>query len=428
MSELILQRESEYESECKDDEYRKWIVDNLSLTNIIDRKISQLSGGELQRVSIAICCLKEANVFFFDEPTSYLDLKQRINLCDVIESVKSEDRYIAIVEHDLAILDYLSDNVNIFYGHPGAYGIVSQPMASSEGINTFLNGYIPSENVRFRKEEITFRMNIEEEKEKLDINVESKFDIEYNEVVISQGNFLLKIEAGTFKSGETIVCLGENGAGKTTFFRYIAGLVKGDLEFPQINYSYKPQIIKTTFSGTVLELLQSKIHISLSDDQFRNEVLKPLKIPDLYNKNVKNLSGGEIQRVAIGLCLGKSADIYLLDEPSSYLDVEMRLIAAKVIKKFIMNSSNKNKTAFIIEHDYTMSTYLADRVILFTGVPAVECTASSPVNGFIGMNSFLKNLNITMRRCPENGRYRINKKDSALDREQKSNNTYFSTE
>ena len=63
--------------------------------------------------------------------------------------------------------------------------------------------------------------------------------------------------------------------------------------------------------------------------------MKPLKIEDIIDQEVPNLSGGELQRVAITLCLGKPADVYLIDEPSAYLDSEQRLVAAKVIKRSV---------------------------------------------------------------------------------------------
>lgn len=88
---------------------------------------------------------------------------------------------------------------------------------------------------------------------------------------------------------------------------------------------------------------------------------------------VQNLSGGELQRVAIVLCLGLPADVYLIDEPSAYLDSEQRLHCAKVIKRFIMHAK---KTGFVVEHDFIMATYLADRVVVFEGTPGVHAVAT----------------------------------------------------
>merc|ERR1712054_298298 len=139
-------------------------------------------------------------------------------------------------------------------------------------------------------------------------------------------------------------------------------------------------------------------------------------------QNVQRLSGGELQRVAITLALGKPADIFLIDEPSAYLDVEQRIVAARVIKRFILHSK---KTAFIVEHDFIMATYLADRVIVYDGTPSVECTSNTPQDLLSGMNTFLKSLNITFRRDPTNYRPRINQLNSQKDSEQKAAGNYF---
>lgn len=68
------------------------------------------------------------------------------------------------------------------------------------------------------------------------------------------------------------------------------------------------------------------------------------------------------------------ADIYLIDEPSAYLDSEQRLHAAKVIKRYILHSK---KTAFVVEHDFIMATYLADRVIVLEGTPSIKTMANT---------------------------------------------------
>merc|ERR1719352_857663 len=145
----------------------------------------------------------------------------------------------------------------------------------------------------------------------------------------------------------------------------------------------------------------------------------------IIDQGVQNLSGGELQRVAICLSLGKPADIFLIDEPSAYLDVEQRVVAARVIKRFILHAK---KTAFVVEHDFIMATYLADRVIVYEGQPGVHCTASPPMSLLEGMNRFLAQLEITFRRDPTNFRPRINKSESVKDREQKGAGNYFMLE
>jgi len=156
--------------------------------------------------------------------------------------------------------------------------------------------------------------------------------------------------------------------------------------------------------------------------QFNADVMKPLRMAEIIDQKVTNLSGGELQRVALVLCMGKPADIYLIDEPSAYLDSEQRICAGKVIKRFILHAK---KTAFIVEHDFIMATYLADRVIFYSGEPGLKCVAHSPQALLSGMNSFLKTLEITFRRDPTNHRPRINKLNSVKDKEQKLAGTFF---
>jgi ATP-binding cassette subfamily E protein 1 len=137
---------------------------------------------------------------------------------------------------------------------------------------------------------------------------------------------------------------------------------------------------------------------------------------------VQFLSGGELQRVAIVLALAKPCDIYLIDEPSAYLDSEQRVRASKVMKRWIINSK---RSAFIVEHDFIMATYLADKVIVFDGIPAKESYCTSPEGLVSGMNKFLKLMDITFRRDPSNFRPRINKLASQKDQEQKAAGNYF---
>jgi ATP-binding cassette, sub-family E, member 1 len=207
--------------------------------------------------------------------------------------------------------------------------------------------------------------------------------------------------------------------------RMLVGVIKPDdedVEIPELNVSYKPQKISPRFEGTVRALLFSKIRDAWMHPQFMTDVTKPMNIEPLLDQEVKHLSGGELQRVALVLALGKPADVYLIDEPSAYLDSEQRIIAAKMIKRFILHAK---KTAFVVEHDFIMSSYLADRVIVYEGSPGRDCVALTPVNLVTGMNRFLKALEITFRRDPTNFRPRINKMNSVKDHEQKLSGQYF---
>lgn len=396
------------------------IMDVLELRHVTDRDISVLSGGELQRFAIALVCVQKADVYMFDEPSSYLDVKQRLTAARTIRELLRPDDYVIVVEHDLSVLDYLSDFICVLYGRPAVYGVVTLPSSVREGINIFLDGNIPTENLRFREESLTFRIAEAGE----DYMVDKARAFEYPSMTKTLGDFTLKIETGRFTDSEIIVMMGENGTGKTTFCRMLAGAEKpdGNQKVPQMNISMKPQKITPKFQGTVRQLFFKRIKVAFLNPQFQTDVYKPLKLDDFIDQEVQNLSGGELQRVAIVLALGLPADIYLIDEPSAYLDSEQRIIAARVIKRFIMHNK---KTAFIVEHDFIMATYLADRVIVFDGQPAIKARANTPESLLTGCNKFLKNLDVTFRRDPNSYRPRINKYQSQLDQEQKLAGNYF---
>ncbi|KAM1240586.1 hypothetical protein ACFX2I_046130 [Malus domestica] len=342
---------------------------DLELYMVLDRNVGELSGGELQ---------------------SYLDVKQRLKAARVIRSLIRPDSYVIVVEHDLSILDYLSDHICCLYGKPGAYGVVTPPFSVSE---------TPRE--------------IYEETETCEL-------YRYPSMTKTLGEFKLHVIEGEFTDSQIIVMLGENGTGKTTFIRMLAGILKpdADLEMPNLQVSYKPQKISPKSKLTVKDWLPNNIRSSAVCD--RRDEASPNR--NLLDQKVEKLSGGEMQSVALCLCLGQPADIYLIDEPSAYLDSEQRIVAAKVIKRFILHAK---KSAFVVEHDFIMATYLADRVIVYDGKPAVDCTAISPRSLLTGMNLFLSQLDITFRRDPTNYRPRINKLNSTKDREQKAAGTYY---
>ncbi|ORZ41569.1 hypothetical protein BCR44DRAFT_1009721, partial [Catenaria anguillulae PL171] len=196
----------------------------LELSELMDREVSKLSGGELQRFAIAMACVQDAQIYMFDEPSSYLDVKQRLNAARTIRSLLGDDRYVIVVEHDLSVLDYLSDFVCVLYGMPSVYGVVTLPFSVREGINIFLDGKVPTENLRFRDESLTFRIADAQE----DSFQDRIRRFTYPSMTKTQGNFHLSISGGSFTDSEILVMLGQNGTGKTTFIKMLAGILPAD--------------------------------------------------------------------------------------------------------------------------------------------------------------------------------------------------------
>ncbi len=398
------------------DDYERW-VEALEIESTLDSKVTNLSGGELQRVAIAATTTKDADVYFYDEPSSYLDIRQRLKVAEVIKE-KSKDSRVMVIEHDLAVLDFLANNVHLLYGSKGAYGVVTHPKGVRVAINSYLKGFIDEENIRFRDTEIEF----EERSPKSDWH--SKPIIEYDDLVKEWDSFRLETEKGEIPEGEVIGIVGPNATGKTTFVKMLADVIEpteGEIK-KDITVSYKPQYIKPDYEGRVIDLYRTEINDRLDEGFFRSNVLDPLDIEDLFEREVPNLSGGELQRAVLALSLGRDADLYLIDEPSAYLDAGRRMTAAKVIRRYMEKS---DKGGMIVDHDVYFVDYVSDLIMNFSGEPGVRGKGEGPYDMRKGMNNFLREVGITFRRDADTYRPRVNKRDSRLDRKQKSKGEYY---
>ncbi|MCY3411391.1 MAG: ribosome biogenesis/translation initiation ATPase RLI [Candidatus Heimdallarchaeota archaeon] len=416
---------------------------SFNLHHIWDRKVSVLSGGELQRLAIAAAIAKNADAYFIDEPTSYLDIKERLRVAREIRKLGME-KIMVVVEHDLAVLDYMSDQVQLYYGEPGAYGVVTHPMSVRDGINSFLEGYIPSENMRFRSEPLKFN------KTELSTTNEDRLYplISYGEMSKEYDTFKVSIGKGDLFSGDIVGIIGPNGIGKSTFAKLItktekATFVEKEIELMrkriiindeddeeeeeevdqlQLEISYKPQYLEFESGRLVSELLMDANPVVLTSAFFKTELLVPLDLEKLQSHSVDTLSGGELQRVGIAICLAKEADLYIIDEPSAFISAEDRVMVGKTIRRFIMH---RRAAGLVIEHDLMLQSYISDRIIHFEGTPGVEGIASSPLSVKEGMNAFLKLQDITFRSDKSSGRPRINKYGSKLDKQQKTSGDYY---
>lgn len=394
-----------------DIEEGKRLIGELGIGSLIEHKLNKLSGGELQKVAIAAAVMREADIYFFDEPLAFLDIAERLKISDFIKNI-AQGRTVIVVEHDLLILDYLTEYLNIFFGAAGAYGLVSGLKSSSNGINSYLEGFLKEENLQIRDKSLNFNFTKNAEMKGCKIGEWPKFIKSFD------SGFKVEVEAGEIRQNHVVGILGKNGTGKTTFVKCLAGVEDTDegpvdLNGQKISVSYKEQYLFTNSEELVKEVM------------FKEKITKKLaqmfSLEVLTTKKIKNLSGGELQRFSIARCLAKDAEIYLIDEPSAYLDVEERISCAKAIKDYMVE---KEKTAFVVDHDLLLISYLADSIINFSGISGKEGKAEKMKGFEEGISDLLKSLEITLRKDRESGRPRINKKGSVLDREQKEKGEY----
>ncbi|MFC3478107.1 ribosome biogenesis/translation initiation ATPase RLI [Halobacterium litoreum] len=398
------------------------LVDRLSIRPVIDQSIDSLSGGELQRVALAATLARDADFYFVDELTPYLDIGQRVTAARIVrELAEEEDKAVLVVEHDLAVLDLLADSIHVAYGEPSVYGVVTPPKSVRNGINEYLRGYLDNENMRIRPEAIEF-----EEHAPRPASREETL-VSYPDMAKSygEGEFSLSVDGGDVHRNEVLGVVGPNGIGKSTFAKLLAGDIEADgvdLDLG-MDIAYKPQYVEADQHMRVDAFLSS-ITDDFGSSYWKTEIGDPLQLDRIMEQNLTDLSGGERQRVAIAATLSKDADLYLLDEPSAHLDVEQRVLATRAIRRF---AENRETTVMVIDHDIYMIDLLADRLMVFDGEPAEQGHASTPQEMRSGMNEFLANLDVTFRRDENLGRPRINKPDSQLDKQQKRDGEYYYT-
>ncbi len=396
------------------------LIKELGLENSLEHDLNELSGGELQRIAVAVAASKDAEFYFFDEPSSYNDVFQRTGVARVIQSLAKIGKSVMVVEHDLTLLDFLSDYIEVLYGEPSAYGIVSNILSTKVGINVFLDGYLPTENVRFRDKKFSFDVS----SSSTEIFQEGSEVITYPKLEKKFSNFSVSIDSGRVRKGEVLGIMGANALGKTTMMKMIAGVEKpysGEID-KKIKIAYKPQYLQNDYDVEVIAVLDKANGNDIEGSMEEEQILDPLKIKKLYNKSIKNLSGGELQKVAVASCLLQKVDVYALDEPSAFLDVEDRIAVAKFLQKFVRSFG---KSAIIIDHDLQLMDLVSDTMVIFEGESGLHGKATSPLEKSQAMNRFLKSLDMSFRRDEKSLRPRVNKLESRLDKDQKTSGNFY---
>ncbi|GGM70131.1 ribosome biogenesis/translation initiation ATPase RLI [Thermogymnomonas acidicola] len=393
------------------------VVSLMSMEGVLDKDIDKCSGGELQKLAISVALLKDADVYLMDEMSSYLDITERLRVARVVQEL-ARDRTVLVVEHDLAIMDWMADAVHIVYGKPGAYGVITEQKSTNKAVNEFLSGYLREENVRIRESSIDFQ----ERTLRRDVN--APVLVSWENVSKTLGDFTLRARSGSIRLTQVVGVLGRNGLGKTSFVKILAGIMQPDTGAVSstVRVAYKPQYISVDYAGTVADLIGEALKERSADTFVNNEIMHPLQINELMDLEVEDLSGGELQRLSIAITLARDADLFLLDEPSAHLDSAMRMEAAKVIRRVM---ENNRKSALVVDHDVYFIDLISDSLMVFRGEGGRHGEAFGPMDMRSGMNMFLSDAGVTFRRDQQTKRPRINKPGSSLDRSQRESGEYY---
>ncbi len=396
------------------------VLADVGLTPLAGRRLSELSGGELQLTAIARALATPGDFYLIDEPSSYLDIVRRLEVARHLRRL-GERAGVLVIEHDLALLDYLADQAHLIYGTASAFGVVSHPLPMRSAVNTYLGGYLKDENVRFRSEPVRFVAHPPKPP------TAGTVAFEFPALLRVYPQFRVATDPGTLGRGETVGIVGPNGTGKSTFVRMLAGAEPPTEGTPPagVAVSYKPQYLKAP-KGTNLRERAAGLGTDPGFDLalFERDLVPGLHLEEILDVDLAALSGGELQRSAVALALARRASVYLLDEPSAYLDADERMSMARLIRRQVERQA---VTALVVDHDVYFLDLACDRLMVFLH-PADTPNAGvgrGPFPMRTGMNALLREIGITFRRDADTRRPRINQEGSVLDREQRAIGEYY---
>lgn len=379
-------------------DYKRRIEQILSKFNIIDlnQKVGDLSGGQKKRLALSLLLIDEADILLLDEPTNHLD----VEMIEWLEKYLSQQKItLLMVTHDRYFLENVCNHIlelenGQLYHHKGNYSYFLEKRKERE---TNFDIEIQKANKLMKKELEWVRRSpkarttksksrlqsferIKEKaksgKKKLDLKLEVKMSrlggkiLELKNIRKSYGDLcILDGFSYTFKKGERIGILGNNGVGKSTFLNILTG--KESIDSGKVNvgativYGHFSQGgIKIKEDKRVIEVLKDIADVVILANGSKISASQMLEhfmfSPEMQYTYVSKLSGGEKRRLYLLTILMKNPNFLILDEPTNDLD----LFTLNKLEEFLIDFKG---CLIIVSHDRYFMDRLSDHLFIFKG-------------------------------------------------------------
>ena len=330
----------------------KETFEKMGISDLMDRKLSELSGGQKQKVAIASTLLYDTKIIFFDEPSSNLDYHGILQFKDILSNLRKMGKTVIIVEHRLFFLNDLYDR--LIYMKNGTIerifsrGELTEDACKEYGLRAINYKSLKAENLVCPQEQAL---------EVSGLNIK----IGNNELIT---NLYFSLN-----SGEIMAIIGQNGIGKTTLGKTLSGLIKNNgktsygknkKERLKNSYYMMQDVDYQIFFDTVENELLQKDRIN--DNGYLDRLRKELKHIDLWENRYdhpQNLSGGQKQRLALLTACLSGRKLIILDEPTSGLDYKRMNDISQIIKRY-----SKTYPFAIITHDIELIFKVCNSVLM----------------------------------------------------------------
>lgn len=340
------------------------VSNTLGLSDLLDRSIFELSGGEKQRIACGSVAVADTDIVVLDEPSANLDMNGIENLRRILAIWKEMGKTIVISEHRLYFLRELADRVLIIED-----GQIKKEFCSEEFKSLSAEG-CASLGIR-----PTILPALPEKYECEGIEMSETILLEGIRYLYADKTHGIHIARLILPKNKVIAIIGHNGAGKSTFARTLCGLNKKAKGTVCINgkkipvdkmlgncYMIMQDVNHQLFTESVLEEVMISIPEKYGEDKREikaREALRLLEMEHMADAHPMSLSGGQKQRVAIASGLVTDKEIILLDEPTSGLDYHNMQNVAQALQKI----KDQGRTVLVITHDNELIDACADMVV-----------------------------------------------------------------